>query len=184
MLGLILSFTSFLISFYTCKLIIDMAGNDADYSDTLKKFYGKFGYYAGLIAPAILILGAVACFFVTMNQVLYPMILAIYVWCSGKDESEVTYREDPSWDWFSSNYTALLIFAIVTIVCNKKDIRIFMKIGSFGVIFVCMLMVFIIYQGIKSLSNTTYSFGTTADSDASVWTSNKRTLVLFNGNFP
>ena len=59
-----------------------------------------------------------------------------------------------------------------------------MKIGSYGVIFVCMLMVFIIYQGIKSLSNTEYSFGTTADSDASNWASNKRTLVLFNGNFP
>ncbi len=40
-LGVILSFTSFLISFYTCKLIIDMAGTDPDYSDTLKKFYGK-----------------------------------------------------------------------------------------------------------------------------------------------
>lgn len=87
-LGLILSFTSFLISFYTCKLIIDMAGTDSDYSETLRKFYGKsihahclgqlfqltndtivgkFGFYAGLIAPAILILGAVACFFVTMN---------------------------------------------------------------------------------------------------------------------
>ena len=40
LLGLILCFTSFLISFYTCKLIIDMAGNDPDYSVTLKKFYG------------------------------------------------------------------------------------------------------------------------------------------------
>lgn len=40
-LGIIFCFTSFIISFYTCKLIIDMAGNDADYSDTLRKFYGK-----------------------------------------------------------------------------------------------------------------------------------------------
>lgn len=41
-LGLILSFTSFVISFYTCKLIIDMAGTDSDYSETLRKFYGKY----------------------------------------------------------------------------------------------------------------------------------------------
>jgi amino acid permease len=40
-LGLILCFTSFIISFYTCKLIIDMAGNDSDYSETLRKYYGK-----------------------------------------------------------------------------------------------------------------------------------------------
>jgi len=105
-LGLIFCFTSFLISFYTCKLIIDMAGTDPDYADTMKKFYGKcrphslnalplcigqFGYYSGLIAPAILILGAVCVFFVTMNQVLYPMILAIYVWC-GADKNSVTYH--------------------------------------------------------------------------------------------
>jgi hypothetical protein len=41
-LGLIITFTSFIISFYTCKLIIDMSGTDSDFSLTLKKFYGKY----------------------------------------------------------------------------------------------------------------------------------------------
>ena len=41
LLGLIITLTSFLVSFYTCKLIIDMAGTDPDYSDTLKKYFGK-----------------------------------------------------------------------------------------------------------------------------------------------
>ena len=161
-----------------------MAGNDADYSDTLRKFYGKPGYYAGLIAPAILILGAVACFFVTMNQVLYPMILAMYVWISGVSADSVDYKLDPSWEWFSSNYTAILIFIVVTAVCSKKDMAIFMKIGSFGVIFVCMLMVFIIYTGILSLTNTDFSIGTTEESNETVWTEDKRTLVMFYGNYP
>ena len=40
-LGFILCFTSFIISWYTCKLIIDMSGTDPDYSITLRKFYGK-----------------------------------------------------------------------------------------------------------------------------------------------
>ena len=56
--------------------------------------------------------------------------------------------------------------------------EVFMKIGSFGVIFVCMLMIFIIYTGIKSLSNTDFSIGTAAESNATDWTGNKRTLVL------
>jgi amino acid permease len=43
-LGLIISLVSFLISFYTCKLIVDQAGNDADYSITLKKYYGKTAF--------------------------------------------------------------------------------------------------------------------------------------------
>ena len=41
LLGFIITFTSFMVSFYTCKLIIDMAGDDPDYSDTLRKYYGK-----------------------------------------------------------------------------------------------------------------------------------------------
>lgn len=78
----------------------------------------------------------------------------------------------------------MLIFVIVTAVCSKKDIRIFMKIGSFGVIFVVMLMVFIIYTGIVALTNTEFSIGTMAESDATNWDENKRTLVLFYGNYP
>lgn len=34
-LGLLISFTSFVVSFYTCKLIIDTAEHDPDFSDTL-----------------------------------------------------------------------------------------------------------------------------------------------------
>ena len=40
-LGVIITITSFLVSFYTCKLIVDCTGDDPDYSDTLKKYYGK-----------------------------------------------------------------------------------------------------------------------------------------------
>jgi amino acid permease len=48
-LGLIISLVSFLISFYTCKLIVDQAGNDADYSITLKKYYGKSVLYCIIV---------------------------------------------------------------------------------------------------------------------------------------
>jgi len=36
-----ISFSSFLVSWYTCQLIIDQTGDDPDYADTLKKYYGK-----------------------------------------------------------------------------------------------------------------------------------------------
>ena len=177
-LGLILCFTSFIISWYTCKLIIDMTGTDPDYSVTLKKFYGKTGFYIGLIAPAILILGAVATFFVTMNQVLYPMILAVTVWITG-DKDAIHYKTTADWSWFSSDYTAILIFIVMTTICSMKSLKLFMKIGSYGVIFVCMLMIFIIYTGFDSISNTEFHFGTMEESNASIWDSNQRTLVLF-----
>lgn len=92
-LGLIISFCSFLVSFYTCKLIIQMSGSDPDYSITLRKYYGSLGYYVGLLAPAFLIVGAVSVYFVIMTQVLYPMCLAIYAWTSGTNP---TYYQDPT----------------------------------------------------------------------------------------
>ena len=118
----------------------------------------------------MLILGAVAVFFVTMNQVLYPMILAIVVWCGG-DKNTIEYREDPTWEWFSGNYTALILFAIMTALCSKKDIKIFMKLGSYGVIFVVMLMIFIIYTGINALTNTDFKIGSYDEAMATVWDS-------------
>lgn len=161
-----------------------MAGTDADYSITLRKFYGNWGYYTGLIAPAILILGAVATFFVTMNQVLYPMVLALYVWISGVSEDSVEYKLTPDWGWFSSNYTALIMFFILTVITSMKNIKLFMKISSIGVIFVIMLMVFIMYTGILSLTNTNFSIGTMEESDNSNWDSDQRTLVLFYKQYP
>ena len=63
LLGCTLSFTSFIISFYTCALIVWTAKNDGDYVFTLKKYYGKPGFYVGLIGPTILIIGALTVYF-------------------------------------------------------------------------------------------------------------------------
>jgi hypothetical protein len=38
------------------------------------------GYYIGLVAPALLIVGAIIVYFVIMCQMLYPLVLAIYSW--------------------------------------------------------------------------------------------------------
>ena len=122
-----------------------MSGSDPDYSITLRKYYGPSGYYVGLLAPAFLIVGAVSVYFVIMTQVLYPMCLAIYAWTSG---THPEYYSDPTFQHFSSSYTALVLFVVLIILCSKKDIQIFMKIGSFGVVFVVMLMIFIIVTGI------------------------------------
>lgn len=62
--------------------------------------------------------------------------------------------------------------AVVTAICSKKDIKIFMKLGSYGVIFVVMLMIFIIYTGIRSLTDTEYSIGTMEQSNETDWNTN------------
>ena len=49
---------------------------------------GKKGFYAGLIAPALLMVGAVTVLFVILSQISYPVLLAIYSWCSGETYAE------------------------------------------------------------------------------------------------
>lgn len=40
-LGVMVSFVSFVVSFYTCALILETAKHDDDYIFTLKKYFGK-----------------------------------------------------------------------------------------------------------------------------------------------
>ena len=128
---------------------------------------GSKGYYTGLIAPAILILGAIIAFFVIMSSVMYPDLLAIYSWCTGTTAKNSSV--DPSFTRFSTSYVSLVLFVVLVIICNKKDINIFMRIGSFGVIFVVLLMIFIIATGVIAFTDTKFSFGSTAESDATDW---------------
>ena len=191
-LGMIISFVSFVISYYTCYLIVEMTGDDPDFADTARKYYGKilfllftsflgpFGYYIGLCAPAILILGAIIVYFVIMCQMFYPIVLALYKWISG---SNPAYYADPTFKHFSSSYCAMMLAVLLIYICSKKDLNIFMRIGSFGVIFIMLFVLYIIYNFIAATTNTTFEFGTTSESDLTIWSNNARTIVLFNSNF-
>jgi len=58
-----------------------------------------------------------------------------------------------------------------------------MRIGSFGVIFVIFLMLFIIVVGVIALDDTTFTLGSMEESNATNWAGPDRTLVLFNSDF-
>ena len=77
LLGIGITFTSFLVSFYTCALVIKTAGKDADYIITLQKLFGKIGWYVGLIGPTILLFGALTVYFVVIAQSLYPLMYVL-----------------------------------------------------------------------------------------------------------
>lgn len=135
------------------------------------------GFYTALIAPAVLIVGAVAVYYVIMCSVLYPILLAIYVWCSGANPD---YQDQPTFSTFSTSYCAIGLFPILVWLCSMKDLKVFMKVGSFGIVFVVFLMIFIVSTGIISLGNTSFSIGPAYVSDDTVWSTNSRTLVMFS----
>jgi hypothetical protein len=116
-----------------------------------------------------------------MAQVLYPMCLAIYTWCSGNVIPDVNVA--PTFDKFSSSYTAFFLFVILVIICSKKDLAIFMRIGSFGVVFVVLLIAFIMAMGFIALGDTHFVIGTTEESNETDWAGDTRTIVLWNKDF-
>ena len=46
---LVATLLSFLISFYTCYLVLVAAGPDRDYTDTLQKQFGRKGWVGGMV---------------------------------------------------------------------------------------------------------------------------------------
>lgn len=58
-----------------------------------------------------------------------------------------------------------------------------MKVGSIGVIFVFMLIIFIIYTGGVAFTNTEFMIGTPGQVEETDWSSSLRTLTLSNFNF-
>lgn len=61
-LGMIISFISFVISYYTCYLIVEMTGDDPDFSDTARKYYGKINLlFLTLLSRSIRILYRSVC---------------------------------------------------------------------------------------------------------------------------
>ena len=54
-LGLFLTLIAFTISFTTQYYVMKSAGNDLDYTDTLKKTFGRKGFYFGMILFIIML---------------------------------------------------------------------------------------------------------------------------------
>jgi amino acid permease len=80
-----------MICFYTCSLIITTAKNDKDYVFTLRKYYGNWGWYLGLIGPALLIFGALVAYFnvivTNIYSVLYYLLIKVF-------KMEIEYIQD------------------------------------------------------------------------------------------
>lgn len=108
------------------------------------------------------------------------MILCIISWCTGET---YVYQTESVFNTFSQAYCGFILYPILIALTSKKDLSIFMRVGSLGVIFIMFLMIFIVAVGIKAFGNTEFSLGTMDQSNETVWDDPQRTLVMFNLNF-
>jgi hypothetical protein len=47
--------------------MLRVAGNDKEYFDTLYKYWGKWAYYCGSISTLLIIIAAVASYFINLS---------------------------------------------------------------------------------------------------------------------
>lgn len=159
------------------------------YSLTLR--VGKKGYYLGLVAPAILAFGALTVYFVVIVQSLYPLLLALINKAFKMNVSYVDPNQPPYFHpgSFSATWVAFFEFVKLVSIGMKRDLSIFIRMGSLGAFCVMCLIGFVIIYGFLSLSDTTYA--TTLDKDTGndhglLWqdpNSSIQELLLFNSSF-
>jgi len=58
-----------------------------------------------------------------------------------------------------------------------------MKVGSFGVIFVLMLIIYIIITGLMAFTNTEFDIGSAEDAKETDWNTSLRTLTMANQSY-
>jgi len=92
-LGLLLTFLAFVISFTTQYFIMKTAGNDIDYTDTLKKTFGRKGWYFGMILFIIMLTIPIIILFQLLAQFLYPILLVI-IEVFTKQDREINFKID------------------------------------------------------------------------------------------
>jgi thiol:disulfide interchange protein len=83
---------------------------------------------------------------------LYPILSAIIEGEGGSSQLDLS----PNFSKFSYSYTCMLAAVMLFIATLKKDLSIFIRINSFGVIFSLAIIFFVIAMGIYSMSNTNY----------------------------
>ena len=181
LLGIGLTILAFVISFYTCYLVIRTAGKDIDFTDTLWKHFGRKGWMAGMIIFIFNLCIPIIIYFELLAQTLYPILLAVLSLFMKITQSPTDLSINFS--TFSYTYTCIIMFAILFLVTLKKDLAIFVKINTFGVIFVFIIIIFVLSYGIFSMTNTDYHFVIGEMPQPYTSGSNVRYISLINKDF-
>ena len=67
-------------------------------------------------------------------------------------------------DAFSASYVAILMYLVLVSINMKKDLSIFMRMGSLGAICVTVMIIFVVSYFVYSMTNSEYKVFITPDS--------------------
>ena len=173
-----------LICFYTCKIYVDFGTSESDFSITVEKYFkkkfgdkiSKVGKNIQILFSMLIALGAGLIYFLIISQNLYPIACLILNKLFGLeiDAKDLT----PGFSRFSSFYLGILLSFVLFSLIVKKDIDFIVKLSSYGIYFISILIFFVLYTGISSIINTKFDF----DYITNKLNSDKRHLKLFGEN--
>mmetsp|Transcript_6598 Transcript_6598/g.5692 ORF Transcript_6598/g.5692 Transcript_6598/m.5692 type:complete len:191 (+) Transcript_6598:210-782(+) len=122
----------------------------------MKRFFGQKGHYASLITSMVILYGGVLIYYQLLTQTLFPFIIGIKDIISGTYTPNV--NTDVDFSSFSLTWISIIIFIPLYFITCIKDRTLFVRMSSFGVIFILIQIIFVVLMFIYSLSNTSYSF--------------------------
>lgn len=158
LLGIILTLLAFSISFTTQYFVMKSAGNDSDYTETLKKTFGIRGWQAGMTLFIFMLSIPIILYFQLLSQLLYPILsVFIHLFNSEKDKNE-QISTDMDFSQFSYSWTCIIIFLFLFTITAKRDIGIFVRINTYGVIFTIIIITFICSYGFYALFDSNVHF--------------------------
>ena len=148
------------------------------------KYFGKIGYYLGVCASIVLLVGAVTVLYIIQAQMLYGIFMALYWWTTPGDYHP-EFQTKPVFDRFSSAYTGILLYFVQILACSYDDVSGFVRLGSLGAVFVTIFIFFMVGVGVYGTYTTTYQFGTPDQNLQTDWADKHavRTIVLYNTTF-
>jgi hypothetical protein len=120
------------------------------------RFYGHKGSYAALISTAFILYGGVLIYYQLMSQTLFPFIVGIQDIITGNYTPSVDTEAD--FTYFSLSWTSIIIFVPLYLVICLQDRKIFIRLSSYGVLFILIQILFVIIIFFISVTNTSYSF--------------------------
>lgn len=155
-LGTLISFISFIVSMRTCILVMRTTGPGEDFYDTMYRYWGQPGYMISIMSILAIMIAACTSYYIIMAQMLYSNVLALGKWIFKADLPVVSDGVDFS--HFSLTYVAIGLYFVMLAVCLRRDLSIFIRISSYGAIYIIIITLGIIAVGFYSLSNTTYQY--------------------------
>ena len=110
---------------------------------------------------------------------MYPLLFVILEKFFGYPADKYVRATDKPFfrpNEFSCTHVAIFEYFLLVSVAMKKDLTIFIKMGSLGAVCVTSLIGFVVIYGGLALNSTTYDFGwgpTAANNQGAVWTADK-----------